>query len=38
MPTLKDIHIAKSHKSDTRAKIAKEYVFPYAINRTEKKA
>ena len=37
MPTHKAIHICNSHKPTLKPKIAKEYVFANAINRTENK-
>jgi hypothetical protein len=36
MPTLKAIHICNSHQPTLKPKIAKEYVFANATNRTEK--
>jgi len=36
MPTLKAIHICNSHHPTLKPKIAKEYVFANATNRTWK--
>jgi len=36
-PTLKAIHIGKSHQPTLQPKLAKEYVFANADRRTEKK-
>lgn len=37
MPTLKAIHIGKSHQPTHKPKLAKEYVFANAYSRTKKK-
>lgn len=37
MPTLKAIHIGKSHQPTHKPKLAKEYVFANSERRTEKK-
>jgi len=37
MPTLKAIHIGKSHQQTHKPKLAKEYVFANADSRTKKK-
>jgi hypothetical protein len=37
MPTLKAIHIGKSHQPTHKPKLAKEYVFAKADRRTKKK-
>ena len=37
MPTLKAIHIGKSHQPKHKPKLAKEYVFANADRRTKKK-
>ena len=37
MPTLKAIHIGKSHQPTHKPKLAKEYVFANADRRTKKK-
>ncbi|MAP79448.1 MAG: hypothetical protein CL526_00020 [Aequorivita sp.] len=37
MPTLKAIHICKSHQPTHKPKLAKEYVFANAARRTKKK-
>jgi len=36
-PTLKAIHIGKSHQPTHKPKLAKEYVFANADRRTKKK-
>ena len=37
MPTLKAIHIGKSHQPTRKPKLAKEYVFANADRQTKKK-